>query len=40
VANVFAELRKLCEEENYTLVTPVSQNRKYASIKMFDDAVV
>jgi prevent-host-death family protein len=40
LADVFAELRKLCEEEHYTLATPVRRNQKNALAEMFDDAAV
>jgi prevent-host-death family protein len=40
LAEVFAELRRLCEEENYTLVTPTRQDRKNAFTEAFDDGAV
>ena len=40
LADVFAELRKLCEDENYTLATPTRQDRKNAFTEAFDDGAV
>lgn len=40
LADVFAELRKLCEEEHYTLATPIRRDRKNTFIEAFDDDTV
>jgi hypothetical protein len=40
LADVFAELRKLCEDENYTLTTPIRQDRKNPFTEAFDDGTV
>lgn len=40
LADVFTELRKLCEEENYTLATPIRQDRKNTFTEAFDDGAV
>lgn len=38
LADAFADLRKLCEEENYTLTIPARRNRKNTVIEAFNDA--
>jgi prevent-host-death family protein len=40
LADVFAELHKLCDEENYTLATPIRQDRKNTFTEVFDDSAV
>lgn len=40
LADAFAELRKLCEEEHYTFVTPARRNRKNAFTEASDDSAV
>jgi antitoxin (DNA-binding transcriptional repressor) of toxin-antitoxin stability system len=40
LADVFAELRKLCEEENYTLTTPIRQDRKNTFTEAFNDGAM
>ena len=40
LADAFAELRKLCEEENYTLATPTRRNRKNPFTEAFNDGAM